>query len=108
MCGMTIIAPIWKPHATDWDMEASHHDTWVARITDVIRVITDMDADIVNIQEYWFDTDFREMFEGKSSPIAARYHIRAFQRTGRKPDGELSFHLARHTNNWLMVRVLSA
>jgi endonuclease/exonuclease/phosphatase family metal-dependent hydrolase len=81
--------------ATDWDMESAHRDVWRSRITDCIKVIMDMDADIVCLQEYWFDSTFRDMFEDKKSVVAAKYSIFAFQRTGRKPDGMESHHIIR-------------
>jgi len=98
-----ILAPCWKPMRSDWDNEEGHPTIWKDRANELVKVIINIDADIICLQEYWFNAQFREFFEGKSSPVAAKYECRAFRRTGRKPDGVATFVRrpeSKSSNRW--------
>lgn len=72
-----ILAPCYTP-------ELSNVLLWKQRIADICDCISEIDADIVCLQEYWFDDDCVSIVESK---LAQKYSFYAKKRPYGKQDG---------------------
>uniref|UniRef100_A0A7S2CN77 Endonuclease/exonuclease/phosphatase domain-containing protein n=1 Tax=Octactis speculum TaxID=3111310 RepID=A0A7S2CN77_9STRA len=75
--------------------ESAFPGRWKSRLAEQVRVVQRLDADVVLLQEFWFDEP--QVFEFWRSHFSADYAFFGSQRTRSKADGVLT--MVRHA--WL-------
>ncbi|GAM27809.1 hypothetical protein SAMD00019534_109850 [Acytostelium subglobosum LB1] len=65
-----------------------------SRQYDILQILQTVDADIINLQEFFFNKDFKQLYE---STLSDRYQAFYLQRTSGKLDGVATF-VKKHLN----------
>eukprot|EP00466_Bigelowiella_natans_P020760 jgi/Bigna1/139647/aug1.51_g14355 len=84
-----LLAPCYKQHHGRTS-EAFYDDIWTKRQKKCLELLKESQADIICLQEYWFDSPaFRNLYEAKDSEVglATRYDFYGLKRPRHKEDG---------------------